>query len=115
MNALLISLVLGGFVLTEAGPADEVTGTWKVVGDVFGNDVETVCRFTTSPGFAGACTADNRTAPATHVTLNGETLSWDWDAGRAVLSFKGALKSTTEMTGTIHVSFATGHFTAEKQ
>ncbi len=108
--------ILAGLALAGAAAADPLLGTWSIVGEVFGNDVETICTFGGSPpAVTATCTADNRTAPATRATVDGDKVTWDWDAGRAVLTFKGTLTSDAAMKGVIRVSFATGSFTAKKQ
>ncbi len=102
--------------LSGAALADDVIGTWKISGDVVGNAVDATCVFAGSGDKAtSTCSADTTPGAATPATITGKDVSWSWDAGQAVLTFKGTVDSQTSMKGDIEVSGVTGNFTAAKQ
>ena len=111
LAATIAALSFGGVAL-----ADGVDGAWKISGDVVGNAVDVVCTFATAGGKTTAsCTADGKAGAAAPATIAGKDVTWDWDAGQAVLTFKGKLDSEKAMKGDIETSGVTGTFSATKQ
>jgi hypothetical protein len=116
MKRGLIAATFAALAMSGGALADDLTGSWKVSGDVAGNAVEVTCAFAGSGDKAtSACGMDETPGPATPVTVEGKTVTWSWDATQAVLTFKGTLESDTAMKGDIEVSGVTGNFTATKQ
>jgi hypothetical protein len=116
MKTALIALGLTALSVSGAALADDVAGAWKITGDVVGNAVETVCTFAGSGDkMTASCMADGKAGTPAPLTIADKDVSWDWDAGQAVLTFKGKLDSDKSMKGDIEVSGVTGSFTAAKQ
>ena len=99
--------------LSGAAFADDITGAWKVTGDVVGNALDTTCTFAGPADKTTATCVDKegKAAAATPVTIAAKSVSWDWDAGQAVLTFKGTMDTPKTMKGDIEVQGATGNFT----
>ena len=116
MKTGLFAVAFAALSFSGAAFADDVTGAWKVTGDVVGNAVDTVCTFATAGGkTTAACTADGKAGAAAPATVADKAVSWDWDAGQATLTFKGTLDTPKTMKGDIEVQGVTGSFTAAKQ
>jgi hypothetical protein len=116
MKTGLIAATLVAFSFAGAALADDVAGDWKISGDVVGNAVDTVCTFAgPADKPTVACTTDGKAGAASPATVAGKDVSWSWDAGQAVLAFKGTLDSPKSMKGDIEVSGVTGSFTGAKQ
>jgi hypothetical protein len=113
-----MGLTISATVLLISGVAgaDDISGTWKVSGDVVGNAVDATCTFAGAGDKAtSACSVEATPGLAAPATIAGNSVTWSWDAGQAILTFKGTLDSPTAMRGDIEVSGVTGDFTAAKQ
>jgi hypothetical protein len=117
MNTGMGAIALLAVSLAGSASADDVAGAWKITGDVFGNAVNAVCTFAgTDASVTSTCVSDDGKAAApSPATVTGKDVTWSWDAGQAVLTFKGTLDSGTAMKGDIEVSGVTGNFTGTKQ
>jgi hypothetical protein len=112
MKSGFFAVAFAAASFSGAALADDVSGAWKVTGDVVGNAVETVCTFA---GGNATCTAGGKAGAPAPAKVDGKNVSWDWDAGQAVLTFKGTLTDAKNMKGDIEVQGVTGDFTAVKQ
>ena len=112
MKTALIAIAATVLVSGSALAADDVAGAWKISGDVVGNAVDTVCTLTAT---TAACNVDGKPGAASPLKVDGKSVSWDWDAGQATLTFKGTLDTPKSMKGDIEVQGVTGSFTAAKQ
>jgi hypothetical protein len=117
MKTALFAVAVAALSFSGAAYADGVAGAWKIEGDVVGNAVNITCTFAgpadkTTVACAGA---DKAAGASTPVTIAGKDVTWDWDGGQAVLTFKGKLDSDKAMKGDIEVQGVTGSFTAAKQ
>ena len=116
MKIGLFAVAFAALSFSGVALADDVTGAWKITGDVVGNAVNTVCTFATAGGKTTvACTADGKPGTAGPATVADKAVTWDWDAGQATLTFKGTLDTAKTMKGDIEVQGVTGSFTAAKQ
>ncbi len=111
-----LALAALAVALSSAAKAADITGAWKLSGSVFFNAVNTTCHFK-KDGNAVLATCENDQGPGayTPATIVGDRITWSWDPGPAVLTFRGALTSDTTMTGEIKVRGFTGSFEATKQ
>jgi hypothetical protein len=120
MKSLL--LAIAAISIAPVASAD-IIGTWKIHGSVFFNGVDTICHFKAddhnqgTPGVAVGCENYGQVGEFRPVTITGNKVAWDWDAGpgRAILTFQAALTSDTAMKGDIKVQGFSGSFTATKQ
>jgi len=112
MKTAVIAVVATVLASGSAFAADDVAGAWKISGDVVGNAVDTVCTLTAT---TAACNVDGKPGAASPLKVDGKSVSWDWDAGQATLTFKGTLDTPKSMKGDIEVQGVTGSFTAAKQ
>jgi hypothetical protein len=119
MKAAFFAATMAALSFSGVALADGVDGAWKISGDVVGNAIEdVVCTFATAGGKTTAsCAGKDAKAPgaAAPATIAGKDVTWDWDAGQAVLTFKGKLDTDKSMKGDIETSGVTGTFTATKQ
>ena len=97
----------------------DVSGTWKIEGDVMGNTVDPVCTFKAAGNkLTGSC-KNEMSGSDISGQLDGNKLSFQWEVSYQgetyVLSFSGTLSSDTEMTGSIAVAGVSGVFSAKKQ
>ena len=116
MKTGLFAVAVAALSLSGAAYADGLAGAWKITGDVVGNAVEIGCTFAGAADKpTAACGPADKVGPATPVTVAGKNVSWDWDGGQAVLTFKGTLDTDKTMKGDIEVQGVTGSFTAAKQ
>lgn len=116
MKTALFAAAFAALSISGAAMADDLTGAWKVSGDVVGNGLETVCTFAgAGDKTTASCTKEGAAGPATPAKVTGKEVSWDWDAGQAVLTFKGTIDTPKTMKGDIEVQGVTGSFTAAKQ
>jgi hypothetical protein len=103
-------------LFSGAAFAEDLAGAWKISGDVVGNAVDTICTFAGSGDkTTAACNVDGKPGAASPVKVADKSVSWDWDAGQATLTFKGTLDTPKTMKGDIEVQGVTGNFTAAKQ
>ncbi|MDB5397186.1 MAG: hypothetical protein JWM91_4692 [Rhodospirillales bacterium] len=117
MKTALFAVAVAALSFSGAAFADDVTGAWKVTGDVVGNALETVCTFagTADKTTASCVNKEGQAAAATPAKVTGKDVTWDWDAGQATLTFKGTMDNPKTMKGDIEVQGVTGSFTAAKQ
>ncbi len=115
---LLLALALHG-----AAPADSLSGTWKLTGDVMGNPLNELCTFKQEgTKLTGSCKNQDDSA-AKPFDLTGElkegkvTFSHggDYQGQALTISYAGAFGSENELKGTIEVQpyGVSGTFTAE--
>lgn len=116
MKTTLFAVAIATLSFSGEAFADDVTGAWKITGDVVGNAVDIGCTFAgAGDKTTAACGPADKTGPATPAKVTGKDVTWDWDGGQAVLTFKGTLDTPKTMKGDIEVSGVTGSFTAAKQ
>lgn len=117
MKVRVLAVAAAAMAFSGAAFADGVSGAWKVSGDVVGNAIDATCTFAgAGDKLTAACGgADGKAGAPAPVKVSGKDVSWDWDAGQAVLTFKGKLDSDKSMKGDIEVQGVTGSFTATKQ
>jgi hypothetical protein len=117
MKVAFLAATMAALSFSGVALADGVDGAWKISGDIVGNAVDVVCTFATAGGktTASCAGADAKAGAAAPATIAGKAVTWDWDAGQAVLTFKGNLDSDKAMKGDIETSGVTGTFTATKQ
>jgi hypothetical protein len=113
----LILLALGAVPILAA----DLTGDWKVDGDVAGNPVALVCSLKQEDAkLSGKCVAEtgNINAPVTG-KVDGKNVSFQFDFdynGMALtMAFSGAGDTDAAMKGNIEVAGASGTFTAVKK
>jgi hypothetical protein len=116
MKTAIFAAAMAAVSLSGAAFADDLTGAWKVTGDVVGNALDTVCTFAgEGDKTTASCTKEGAAGAATPAKVTGKDVTWDWDAGQAVLTFKGTMDTAKTMKGDIEVQGVTGNFTAAKQ
>ena len=103
-------------IFSNAARAADIVGAWDLHGSVFFNAVDTTCLFKAEDGsIAATCENDGKPGDYTPATVGAAKVSWNWNAGPAVLSFDGAFTSDTVIKGKIRVRGFTGSFTATKR
>ncbi len=116
MKASFFVVAATAVAISSAALADDVTGKWKVSGDVVGNAVDIVCTFAGSGDkLTAACGGADKPGTPSPVTVAGKDVTWDFPTDQATLTFKGKLDSDKSMKGDIEVSGVTGSFTAAKE
>lgn len=116
MKTALFAAAFAALSVSGAAFADDVTGAWKITGDVVGNAVNTTCTFAgAADKVTVACTADGKAGTPGPATVKDKAVTWDWDAGQATLTFKGTVDTPKTMKGDIEVQGVTGSFTAAKE
>jgi len=116
MKAAFFAVSIAAMSVSGFALADGVSGDWKISGDVVGNAIDAVCTFAGSGDkTTAACGPAGKAGAPAPAKVAGTDVTWDWDAGQAVLTFKGKLDSDKSMKGDIEVSGVTGSFTAAKQ
>ena len=109
----LVALTLCLFAAVTAFAAD-VSGTWKVTGDVAGNPVNFSCVLTQENDKLSGTVA----LPASEAVLTGSVketaVTFEFDADGYHLVFNGTLGEAGDMKGTIEVAGAQGTFTATR-
>ncbi len=101
--------------------AADLTGDWKVTGDVTGNPLAMVCSLKQEDAkLSGKCvdSTGNINAPVTG-KVDGKNVAFQFDfeySGMALtMSFSGANDTDTSMKGGVQVAGVDGSFTAVKQ
>ncbi len=99
-------------------PAVDVTGGWKITGDVVGNAVLADCALKQDAGTVnGTCTI-NGTSPAVTGQVAGKAITFQFpvthEGQEYTLVFKGGPIETGDLKGNIEVAGVTGTFTAAK-
>jgi hypothetical protein len=111
--ALLVLLVL-------PLAAADISGVWKVVGNIADTDVSPVCTFKqTDAKLTGTCKPVQTGDSAVTGQVDGNKVSFqyevDYQGSHYVLIYRGVLDSDTAMKGSFAVGEAEGAFTAKKQ
>jgi len=99
--------------------AADVSGTWKVDGDVMGNPVKFPCVLKQDgESLSGTATVETKDVPVTG-TIKEKAVTFEFDTEHEGstyhLVFTGALGDDGGLKGTIAVAGAEGTFTATKQ
>jgi len=114
MKIAIAMLVLG----TLAAAAD-LSGTWKLEGDVAGMHIDRTCAIKQADNkLSGSC--KNQASEATLTgAVEGQTVTWKYQADyqgiQVTVAFAGTMQSETAIAGSIDAEGAPGKFTAKKQ
>ena len=104
--------------LTSFGPllGADLTGTWKISGDIQGNDVSPTCKIKLDESkITGECKSDNGDGAMITGEVKDDNITWTWEISGYTLVFTGKASSDTAIRGTIEVAGTGGTFTAAKQ
>ena len=109
-------LTMGLLSLLQLAPADSLSGTWQVKGDVVGNAIDHPCTFQQSgTALSGSC-AEGALPIKGEVKEGKVTFQYAsvYDGQAITVVFSGTLVSATELKGTINVQpfDVGGEFTA---
>lgn len=111
-----ITIALAGIALAGAASAGDLSGTWKVTGDIAGNAVSPTCTFKQAgDALTGKCGTGDNSGDISEGKVAGKDVAWSWEAGGYTLAFKGTADSDKSIKGSIDVGGGTGTFTADKQ
>lgn len=119
---MLLPLLLAT-ALHAASPADSITGTWKITGDVVGNAVDETCMLKqTGAKISGTCAFTDAGAKPYEVTgeVKGDTITFthggEYQGQELTLTYSATFTSTKDLKGAIDVKpfGATGSFTATR-
>lgn len=115
MKTLLLALTLAALPAAAA----DVSGVWKVEGDIAGNAVTPACTLKQAENkLSGSCKSELGDAPLKG-EVDGKKVKFEYDieynGQKYTLVYLGELASDTELKGTIDVGVATGAFTAKKE
>jgi len=112
----IISMALAALAVSGAASAADISGKWKITGDIAGNAVSPDCTFKQEGAkLSGTCGSGDNSGPISDGAVAGKDVSWGWEAGGFTLAFKGTADSDKSMKGSIDVGGGTGTFTAAKQ
>ena len=113
---MLLSFAL---VAALAAPADSVSGTWVLKGEVAGNPLNTTCTLAVAEAkISGVCKGeDGKETPIVGEVKEGKVIfehGGDYNGQELKIIYTGTLPSAKEMVGTIDVKpfDVTGEFTA---
>jgi hypothetical protein len=113
---MLLSFAL---VAALAAPADSVSGTWVLKGEVAGNPLNTTCTLAVAEAkISGVCKgADGKELPIIGEVKEGKVIfehGGDYNGQELKIIYTGTLPSAKEMVGTIDVKpfDVAGEFTA---
>lgn len=115
MKSLLLAFMFAALPLAAA----DVSGVWKVDGDIAGNPVKPSCTLKQEENkLSGVCKSELGDSP-----LKGEvdgkkvkfTYDVEFNGQKYTLAYVAELTSDTELKGTIDVGVAAGDFTAKKE
>jgi hypothetical protein len=113
---MLLSFAL---VAALAAPADSVSGTWVLKGDVAGNPLNTTCTLVVAEAkISGVCkSAEGKDSPIVGEVKEGKVIfehGGDYNGQELKIIYTGTLPSAKEMKGTIEVKpfDVSGEFTA---
>jgi hypothetical protein len=115
---MLLSFAL---VAALAAPADSISGTWVLKGEVAGNPLNTTCTLVVAEAkISGVCKgadADAKEIPIVGEVKEGKVIfehGGDYNGQELKIIYTGTLPSAKEMKGTIDVKpfDVTGEFTA---
>jgi beta-glucosidase len=113
------AVVLSGLIALPLTAAD-MSGRWKISGDVAGNPIQADCQFTQAGSkFAGPCKAASATAEwkVEGLVNDGKVIfhyDVDYQGSTYTLNYSGRFESDTTIKGDIDVGGAGGEFTATK-
>jgi hypothetical protein len=98
--------------------AADVSGAWKVEGDIAGVHINRVCTIKQADTkLTGGCKNQTNELALTG-EVNGNNITWsyeaDYEGTKVTLVFKGTLEAGTSITGKIETPGASGDFTAKK-
>jgi hypothetical protein len=115
MKSLLLAFTLAALPLAAA----DVSGVWKVDGDVAGNPVKPACTLKQEDtALSGVCKSELGDSPLKG-KVDGKKVMFSYDiefqGQKYTLSYVAELISDTELKGTIDVGVAAGDFTAKKE
>jgi hypothetical protein len=119
MKTFLLTLSTVAFAAVTALAAD-LSGTWKVDGDVVGNPVKLSCELRQQgPTLSGTATFEDGKAVAVTGSVKESTVTFEFDTEHEGTSyhlvFTGTLGQDGGMKGTIAVAGVEGTFSATKQ
>jgi len=111
-------LILLALSILPAAAAD-VSGAWKLEGDVAGVHINRVCTIKQAANkITGACKNQTNEVPLTG-EVNEDKVTWnydvDYEGSKVTLVFKGTIEAGTSMKGKIETTGTSGEFTAKKQ
>jgi hypothetical protein len=94
--------------LTVGSPADSITGTWRIGGDIFGNPLSSVCTIQQEgAALSGSCTdAEGRPQEITGRVEDGRITfqhGGDYEGEPLTVVYSGTLASPTELRGRVEV------------
>jgi hypothetical protein len=99
-------------------PALDVTGGWKITGDVVGNAIAADCTLTQNAAAVGGTCTINGASPAVTGQVAGKAVTFQFPVSHQgtdyTLVFKGNPTETGDLKGDIEVAGVTGTFTAAK-
>jgi hypothetical protein len=115
MKTLLGLLALAALPVVAA----DISGAWKLEGDVADVHVNRVCTIKQSGNkLSGSCKNQMNELALTG-EVNGQSVTWTYDSDyqgqKVTLVYKGTLESDAAIKGSIDASGASGSFTAKKQ
>ena len=112
-------LLTFALVAALAAPADSVSGTWLIKGDVAGNTLETTCTIAVAEAkVSGVCkNSEGKQNPITGEVKEGKVIfehGGDYNGQELKIIYTATLPSAKEMKGTIEVKpfDVGGEFTA---
>ena len=112
-------LLAFALVTALAAPADSISGTWQIKGDVAGNALNTTCTLVVAEAkISGSCkNAEGKVDPIVGEVKDGKVVfehGGDYQGTELKIIYTGTLPSAKEMTGTIDVKpfDVSGEFTA---
>lgn len=114
----LAVLSIAPLLAVEARAAD-LSGDWKIEGEVSGYAVTPVCTLKQQDNkLTGGCKSDQNDSPLKG-EVDGQKVTWqyevDYNGEKYTLQWSATLESDTAMKGTISVGGGEGAFTAKKQ
>ena len=106
--------------LATAAPADSITGSWQIKGDVSGSPLNTVCELKQSgAALTGVCTNDQGVKQPITGDVKDGTITFkhggDYQGTELTITYSGKLETPTKLSGTVDVApfSVSGTFTAE--
>jgi hypothetical protein len=112
-------LLTFALVAALAAPADSISGTWLIKGDVAGNPLNTTCTIAVAAAkITGVCkSAEGKDSPITGEVKDGKVTfehGGDYNGQELKIIYTATLPSAKEMKGTIDVKpfDVSGDFTA---
>jgi hypothetical protein len=114
------TLIAALFLMLPLAAAD-VSGDWKLEGDIAGNPVNPVCTLKQDgANLEGVCKHPDQEAPiAIKGQVDGDKVKWGYEiehnGTKYQLLYTATLESETAMKGTVDAGVAAGDFKATKQ